>query len=247
MKRDMHIALVEDNRFHAILFSQAVSEHFPDSTVSVYATGKEFLDTLKYASFDLVAVDYNLPDTDGMQILSAVRAERTDVPVIMITGVGSEQTAVEAMKSGASDYIAKNGDYGSTIPRVIRQACKKQQLIAKNRRLEDKAREAEKLETITTMASTLNHEINNPLMAILGNVELLLEDNAQGDQGTVAKLNMIEKSARRIRDITHQMANLMTTSVRQTPAGPMLKLKGASETAETTARRPLAKSIHKSD
>lgn len=226
MQKNMDIALVEDNRFHAVLFQQAVRERYPEYSISVFATAKSFLQAFKTRNDDLIAVDFNLPDMDGLQLLSLIRAEKPDVPIILITGVGSEQTAVEAMKSGATDYIAKNGDYGSTIPRVIKQACQKQQLILKNRRLETKAREAEKLEVITTTASTLNHEINNPLMAILGLVELLLDDPRMNEAGVRDKLKMIETSAHRIQEITHRMASLIKPSVRQTPVGPMLKLKG---------------------
>jgi DNA-binding response OmpR family regulator len=239
VKKDMHIALVEDNRFHALLFEQAVREKYPDFAISVYPTGKALLHDCDLRAFDLVAVDYHLPDMDGLELLSIMRGQYPDMPIIMITGVGSEQTAVEAMKSGATDYVAKNGDYGTTIPRVIKQAYHKQQLIQKNRRLEAKARDAEKLEMITTMTSTLNHEVNNPLMAILGNVELLLDDSRITDHGFIEKLRMIEASARRIQAITHRMANLINPVVRQTPVGPMLRLRRRGEDRiefeETTA------------
>ena len=229
MKKKMNIALVEDNRFHAMLFQQAIRERYPDFAIMVYETGKSFLAARKETEHDLIALDFNLPDMDGLQLLSLIRAEDADIPIILITGVGSEQTAVEAMKSGATDYISKSGDFGSTIPRVIKQAYQKQQLIIKNRRLEDKARDAEKLEVITAMASTLNHEVNNPLMAILGNVELLLDDPAVTDQGIINKIRMIESSARRILEITDQMSTLITPSLRQTAAGPMLRMASPEE------------------
>jgi len=226
MQKNMEIALVEDNRFHAVLFEQAVRERYPEYSITVFSSAKSYLQAFKSRNDDLIALDYHLPDMDGLQLLSLIRAERPDVPIILITGAGSEQTAVEAMKSGATDYIAKTGDYGSTIPRVIKQACQKQQLILKNRRLESKARDAEKLEVITAMAATLNHEINNPLMAILGLTELLLDNPRIIEAGVDEKLRMIETSARRIQDITYRMANLITPATHQTAAGPMLKLKG---------------------
>lgn len=247
MKKDMHIALVEDNRFHAVLFEQAVHEKYPDFTVTVYPTGKSFMGDRKIRTFDLLAVDYHLPDMDGLELLSIIRSHEPDIPVIMITGVGSEQTAVEAMKSGATDYIAKSGDYGTTIPRVIKQAYHKQQLIQKNRSLEAKAREAEKLEVITTMTSTLNHEVNNPLMAILGNVELLLGDSRLTDHNVIDKLRMIEASARRIRMITHRMANLINPVIRQTPVGPMLRLNRRGEDRFNAEDAPVSFPTDKSD
>jgi DNA-binding NtrC family response regulator len=247
MKKNMEIVLVEDNRFHAVLFQQAVKERYPDYSITVYPTGKAYLQVLETGKADLIAIDFNLPDIDGLQLLSLIRSQKPDIPVILITGVGSEQTAVEAMKSGATDYIAKTGDYGSTIPRVIKQAWQKQQLILKNRRLESKAREAEKLEVITTLASTLNHEINNPLMAILGNVELLLDGEHNGDPSMIKKLEMIEESALRIQEITHRMANLITPSVRQTPVGPMLRLKRGGESHNRLKTSPESVSVDKSN
>lgn len=247
MKKDMRIALVEDNRFHALLFEQAVHEKYPDFIITVYPTGKAFLGDCDIRTFDLVAVDYHLPDMDGLELLLVIRSRHPDLPIIMITGVGSEQTAVEAMKSGATDYVAKNGDYGTTIPRVIKQAYHKQQLIQKNRRLESKAREAEKLEMITTMTSTLNHEVNNPLMAILGNVELLLDDGRITDHGFIDKLRMIETSAKRIQAITHRMANLINPVIRQTPVGPMLRLRRRGEDRIEFHNEPVSTPSDKSD
>jgi FixJ family two-component response regulator len=243
----MRIALIEDNRFHAMLFEQAVRDKYPGFMVTVYSTDKAFLREYPAAGYDFIAVDFGLPDMDGLALINLVRSENPDIPIVMITGVGSEQTAVEAMKSGATDYIAKSGDYNLAIPRVIKQAYQKQQLILKNRRLEAKVRETEKLETITTLASTLNHEVNNPLMAILGNVELLLDDGQAGDTNMIDKLKMIESSARRIQMITHQMANLINPSIRQTPVGPMLRLKRKGEERTDAHERVIPTTARKSD
>lgn len=247
MKTHMNIALIEDNRFHAILFEQAVREKFPDFTVNVFDTGRKFMSTMTSGTYDLICLDFHLPDTNGLDLLSLIRAEEKDIPVIIITGAGSEQIAVEAMKSGATDYITKTGDYFQSIPRVIRQACKKQKLILKNRRLESKARAAEKLETITTMTSTLNHEINNPLMAILGTVELLLEDISPDNHDLRKKLDMIMNSARRIQSITRQMANLTTTATTDTPVGPMIKLRHSANRFSDAQDEPETQSVDKTN
>jgi CheY-like chemotaxis protein len=238
VKKKMNIALVEDNRFHAILFERAVLERFPDYSLDIYPTGQACLQGLRDHPCDLIAIDFHLPDMNGLELLSLVHADNRDLPAVLITGAGSEQIAAEAIKTGAIDYIAKGDDFTSAVPRIISQAYHKQQLILKNRRLETKAHDTEKLEMVTAVASTLNHEINNPLMAVLGNVELLLEDPALGDPAVQDKLKMIEKSARRIQDITHQVANLMTTSLRQTPVGPMLKL-----TQRNGRRRPKSEDV----
>ncbi|MCK5125000.1 MAG: response regulator [candidate division Zixibacteria bacterium] len=225
MKKHLKIGLVEDNRFHAILFEQSVKEKYPQASLRFFSTGGEFLKSLKTEKYDIICLDFHLPDYTGLELLSLVRAEITDVPIIIITGAGSEQIAVEAMKSGATDYITKSTEYTQTIPRVIKQAYQRQRLILKNRRLEEKSVNAEKLKTITIMTSTLNHEINNPLMAIMGNVELLMDNPQLQDKSVKEKLSMISDLALRIQSITKQMANLTTASTTDTPVGPMLKLK----------------------
>jgi len=228
MKLKLHIALVEDNRFHTLLFGQAVAREFPDTTVTAYTTGAGFLAGLEHEEFDLVAVDYRLPDMTGLELLSIINSRIIELPVIIMTAEGSEQTAVEAIRSGAIDYLTKSEDFEKSIPRVIKQAYQRNRLVVRNRRLSNKAREAEKLETITATASTLNHEINNPLMSILGNVELLLADPKLADTPYLEKFKMIEQSALRIREITLQITNLMTPRLRQTPVGPMLSLNESS-------------------
>src|SRR5205814_254711 len=69
-------------------------------------------------SFDLILTDFNLPDGTGMDVLHEVAA-RCTTPVIMVTGENVGETAAEAIRQGAVDYVVKIGDYLFTIPLVI--------------------------------------------------------------------------------------------------------------------------------
>ena len=71
------------------------------------ATGAEGLSMLGTAGPDLVITDFNMPEVDGMQLLREIRARSPDLPVILITGYGTVEQAVEAMKAGAYDYASK--------------------------------------------------------------------------------------------------------------------------------------------
>ncbi|MEW5965430.1 MAG: sigma-54 dependent transcriptional regulator [Pseudomonadota bacterium] len=75
--------------------------------VTACKDGESGLAELKKADFDLVLTDLKMPGIDGMEVLRAVRARHPDVPVIMITGHASLDSAVEAMKAGAYHYLAK--------------------------------------------------------------------------------------------------------------------------------------------
>jgi DNA-binding NtrC family response regulator len=75
--------------------------------VQEQATGEDGLQALANGIFDVVLLDLKLPDMDGMDILKKLHQQKPDVPVIVMTGYSTVSIAVEAMKSGAADYLSK--------------------------------------------------------------------------------------------------------------------------------------------
>ena len=71
------------------------------------ASGEEGLNRLRSEDFDLVLLDLQLPDVNGIELLSRIRRDWDDVVVIMVSAVGRVETAVEAMQRGAFNYITK--------------------------------------------------------------------------------------------------------------------------------------------
>src|SRR5210317_2551079 len=76
-------------------------------SVSSRTTGKDGLREALAGRFDIVLLDIRLPDIDGMAILASLREKKPEINVIMMTGYSTIQNAVEAMKGGAFDYLAK--------------------------------------------------------------------------------------------------------------------------------------------
>jgi len=70
-------------------------------------TGAEALRIIKNESIDMAILDVQLPDIDGLEVLRSLRAELPEVPVLMVTAFASVDSAVEAMKEGALDYLEK--------------------------------------------------------------------------------------------------------------------------------------------
>jgi DNA-binding NtrC family response regulator len=75
--------------------------------VETCASGRSALDLMQEKDFDLVVTDLKMPGMSGLEVLKAVKILQAEVPVIIITGYSTVDTAVEAMKNGAIDYIAK--------------------------------------------------------------------------------------------------------------------------------------------
>ena len=71
---------------------------------------------------DCALVDYRLLDMDGLSCLREIRGARPQLPVIMGTGAGSQEVAVEAMKLGATDYVVTHRSYLRTVPGIVRAA-----------------------------------------------------------------------------------------------------------------------------
>ncbi|MEM9505467.1 MAG: response regulator, partial [Cyanobacteria bacterium P01_E01_bin.43] len=72
--------------------------------------------------FDCLFLDFRLPDTDGLSFIKQLRLEGNNLPIIVFTGQGDEQTAVELMKAGASDYLSKSRLSPDTLSSLIRHA-----------------------------------------------------------------------------------------------------------------------------
>jgi PAS domain S-box-containing protein len=90
-------------------------------TVDVAADGTSGIEKFEQQKYDLVVVDYMLPDMTGIDIARHIIQQQPDMPVLMVTGAGSEEVAVEALTHGISDYVIKGSQavYLETIPRAI--------------------------------------------------------------------------------------------------------------------------------
>ena len=97
-------------------------------------SGLEALEMLKQQSVKLVISDLRLPDLDGMVLLKQIREHRPEAEVVMITGHGSIEKAVEAMKEGAYDFIQKPLDSAALL-KAVAKALEKQHLASENRQL----------------------------------------------------------------------------------------------------------------
>ena len=76
-------------------------------TVTARETGKTGLDAIREGTYDILLLDMKLPDIDGMDILKVVQEEKPDLCTIVMTGYSSISNAVQAMREGADNYLAK--------------------------------------------------------------------------------------------------------------------------------------------
>ena len=101
------------------------------------ADGKEGLALLGKHNFDLVLCDIKMPKMDGIEVLQSANARKIGIPFIMLTGHGNVETAVEAMKLGAYDFISKPPDLNRLLT-TVRHALENKSLRSENKKLKRK-------------------------------------------------------------------------------------------------------------
>ena len=103
--------------------------------VTTAASGEEALKLLSEGSFDLVMADIKMPGMDGLELLEIVKRKNPDQTVVMMTAFGEIDTAVNAMRSGAYDFITKPFEYDALLLR-LEKALERSTLIRENQRLQ---------------------------------------------------------------------------------------------------------------
>ncbi len=137
------------------------------------SNGEEAIGCLSEREFDLVLLDVIMPGMDGYEVLEHLRRTHPDTMVLMMTGRASAQSAVEAIKKGAYDYLSKPIEHEELLRR-IGNAIAQKRLKTEKTKLETQLNEAQKLELMSVLAGGLAHDFNNILTVIQGNVSLML-------------------------------------------------------------------------
>jgi two-component system sensor histidine kinase UhpB len=142
--QDPKILLIEDNLSQAKLVKNVLDKSSMEYCLTHVTSGEEGLDLLKNANeFDIVLLDYSLPEMNGLDVLRNIKKMQPELPVIITTGHGSEDIAVQIMKEGAFDYVIKKEDYIERIPYVIKESLQQCLFEKEKIKLESQLRESD--------------------------------------------------------------------------------------------------------
>ncbi len=217
----LHILVVDDDRAYARLVSAVVTDS-GYGTAAIAATGAEAL--VAAADADLILLDYQLPDSTGLDLLAALRSLPSQPAIILVTAHGDEALAARALRAGADDYLIKDGSLPRLLPEVIERVRRHRALAEALAAAERDLVHAERLAAIGQLNVTLRHNINNPLMAAFAETEMLLQDpRLYEDQRTA--LESVKHALQRISDILQRVSSLRHDQTTEYLAGiPMIDL-----------------------
>jgi DNA-binding response OmpR family regulator len=196
-KRACRILLVDDDPLQSKLGGTVLvaSGFAPPMRVGTAA------EALRHApDHDIVLLDVQLPDGNGLDVLRKLRERSTRPAVVIVTGHGAESIAVEALRLGADDYLSKDASFTDLLPTIVERVRRSLALRDTLESTEREVVDAERRTAVGEMTVALHHEINNPLMAALTECTLLQEERDLSPTLRTG-LAVIRASLERIREV----------------------------------------------
>lgn len=210
------ILVIDDERGLREGCRRALTRH--DFAVDVAATGQEGLAKVRQAPPGVVLLDVMMPDISGIELLQMIRDHDPDTVCIIITGYATVELAVEAMKLGAYDFIAKPFSDDNLLL-AVNKAVEKRHLTREARRLQEIEREAQRLaqekamlEELDQVKSAFMRRVAHELRAPVGAIESLLQSVLEGYGSRETQRLMQQRAAQRSRELLALIEDLLNLS-----------------------------------
>jgi DNA-binding NtrC family response regulator len=181
--------------------------------VEVATSAEEVLQRIEKDQFDLVLSDLKMPTMDGLQLVDEIAKAKPEVLTVLMTGHGSIDSALEAMKRGASDYLTKPLNLNELMVRLRRVLEERQRFVSLKGyavELEKANQELRKIDEIKSeFVSIASHELRTPLAAIKMAVQLILQERTGSVNETQKKfLSVAERNINRLVNFLDNLLDL---------------------------------------
>jgi signal transduction histidine kinase len=202
----LRLLVVDDDEFDRMAVRRLLKTSDLRTVVDEAATPEETLERLGGGSYDCILLDYYIPGVAGHSLIEAIGEAAPDVPVVIFTGRGDEDVAVDLMKAGVADYLPKASLTLERLTSSVRHALEITRIAARRRDAERVMRESLKLEhearARAEQAKNLRdevlaivaHDLRNPLHTILASSSAMLELPLSAEERT-RQLEVIRRSA----------------------------------------------------
>jgi DNA-binding NtrC family response regulator len=122
--RQIKVLLVDDEEGYVNVLAKRMTKRQVE--VSIALSGSEAIQTLRKKDFDVAVVDLKMEDIDGIEVLKIFKKMDPELPVVMLTGHGSEKAARDGLALGAFDYLTKPCDLEDLLSTITKAAERKE-------------------------------------------------------------------------------------------------------------------------
>jgi signal transduction histidine kinase len=191
------ILVVDDDQAFVDLIRKLLEEK--DYQVSIALDGKTAIEKTLSDAPELVLVDLKLPDLSGEEVLKRVKEIDRDIAIVVITGYGGEQVAVDMMRKGAIDFLSKPIE-NEVLLKSIRNA-----LEIRDAQIEDRA--FGRYPSLESFFPFLAHEIRNPLHAIAGALAIIQRRSDLKDDLLAQSVKIIKEEIQHLNNFVQECLN----------------------------------------
>lgn len=223
-KKDVNILVVEDEEIIRMMFRQSFENWgFRADTAE---NGKEALEKCQDNLYNIIVTDLNMPIMNGMDLLKRIKSKWPFIEVVVVTGFATIESAIEAMKLGAHDFILKPVNFDH-VQFTINKCFQKIRAQAENTELRQlNARLKELNELKDKFIYITNHEIRTPLTIIKGYLDVLGSMLPDPDPDVMEILEILETTTDELNDLVERMHILEAIEqVQGTPVWQTIDLK----------------------
>jgi two-component system, cell cycle sensor histidine kinase and response regulator CckA len=213
MRSTIQLLLVEDAPDDEELLLRALRKAGLDVRHQVVDTRAGLETALQRQTWDIVVTDFSLPQFTGLEAAEWVRERGLELPVVLVSGVLSEEQAIEAMRAGIRDFVPKSGltRLGPVIEREVSAYRARLQAEAEREWIEQRLRRMEQLGSIGRVAGAVAHDFNNLLTVIQAHAELLREDAPEHSDNGEEVAGILD-AVRRAGHLTNQLLSFSRKS-----------------------------------
>lgn len=164
---------------------ESLSSWFRDEgyVVDTAVSGNHALERLSDRQWDIYLIDIKMPGMDGLELQRRIRTQDPDATIILMTAFASVETAVEAMKQGAYDYVVKPID-PDDLEHLVRNAAERRELVSENLRLREKIDEISQFNEIIGRSQSMQRVLEQVTLVSQSDTTILI----RGESGTGKEL-----------------------------------------------------------
>lgn len=245
-QRPLRLLYVEHNEHDIALTCRHFAHHAPHILIEIVHTAQDALQRLPasgdVADIDVLLLDFRLPGMSAIEALKEIRQERAlELPVILTTGQGTEEIALQAVKLGAADYIVKSENYLFRLPFAVENSFYRAQSVREQNALRESEERVRQLNAslerrvaertvqleevnkqLESFSYSISHDLRAPLRHIHGFIDLLRQDLPETSTETVRRyLDTIQQSAVRMGELIDDILDFSRNSRAELRVAPV--------------------------